>query len=1116
MTKTTLSMYRLAKHDCWRQRRRQNRGDRHNYRSHRGLLLAIKLTFVFTTMVLLDANGRALSQNVTLSAANSPLRDVFAKIENQTGYQFFYKAEVLKDAVPITLQLKNAPVLEAIHQCFAREPLDYYIEDKTVFVTRRPPPATDTTAPRGTHDITGKVTGPDGQPLSGASIQLKNTRLFSVADSNGVFRISAGGNAVLLISHVGYMNQEVAVKGRADVAVTMIPNPKSEQEVVVSIGYGSIAEREVSSAITHISSKDLLTGANNDPMMSIQGKVAGLTVQNNSAADPNSTTSLQLRGVSSRNAGLGPLYVINGVPGGNIDNLNQNDIESIDVLKGGAASAIYGTRGSNGVVLITTKTGTSQSKTLYDVYGANDFATEQLKVLSPQEFLAHGRGTDAGARTNWLRSVTRRPDFAQKHTLQFSGGNTHDNYLATIDYRFADGLDIRSNKKEYGARLNLNHTAANGLFSAGVTVAPRYMMSNVADYSNFNWALTLNPTLPINDSLGNYSYINGGLFAGNPVEDAKVITNYEQIKELDLNGTFKLNILPNLNTVLTIGEISRSNKEQQFTPSTLTSVLLINGGTGRNTASQEQDENTQTSLEWTGNYSLYVKKHSLRLLGGYSYQYFNYQEFDANNQGIPFDALTYNDLGSGSYDQQDGVTGMSSTQNSSALAAFFGRLTYDFDKRYFLTASLRHEGSTKFGADNKWGNFPALSVGWLLSDEKFMYGTTGWLNTLKLRADYGVTGNQDFSSYQSLLTYGGYGYYPFDGVTYQDFGPSQNVNPYLRWEKAINYNVGVDFALFGNRISGSVNYYTRKNQDLLGSYSVPVPPNLQTTTYVNVGTMKNSGIEVQLNAYVVRNKRFSYNVMLAANTNNNDFVSFSNQLYNGGTYQDGIGMPAPGSPGNLERLEEGKRVGSFYILKSAGVDNTGGLLVYDQKNQVISATAASNADRRFAGNGLPKFMASLGNSFTYGKWDLGVFLRGQFGYKIFDSYAFYLGTPAQQTNVNLLTTAYDGGKYSKLTNPKTAAILSDYFLENGNFVKIDNVSIGFTQKFDSKYLHSVRVYATGRNLHAFTKYKGGDPDAVPVNGLWPGAAGTLDVNHNLALNYYPSALQLLLGVQVQF
>ena len=736
-------------------------------------------------------------------------------------------------------------------------------------------------------------------------------------------------------------------------------------------------------------------------------------------------------------------------------------------------------------------------------------------MLSPESFLAHNRGIDAGARTNWLKAVTRRPDFSQKHTLQFSGGNIRDNYLATIDYRYADGLDIRSNKKEYGARLNLNHTAANGLFSASVTVAPRYEMNNLADYSNFNWALTLNPTLPVYDSVGNYNYINGGLFAGNPVEDAKMIIDYEQLKELDLNGTFKLNILHNLNTVLTIGEISRSNKEQKFTPSTLSSVLLINGGTGRNTASQEQDENTQTSLEWTGNYSLAYRKHSLRLLGGYSYQYFNYQEFDANNQGIHFDALTYNNLGSGVYNQQEGVVGMGSTQNSSALAAFFGRLTYDFDKRYFLTASIRHEGSTKFGTNNKWGNFPALSAGWLISDEKFMTATSGWLNTLKLRGDYGVTGNQDFASYQSLLTYGGYGYYPYDGTTYQDFGPSQNVNPYLRWEKAINFNAGIDFAVLDDRISGSINYYTRKNQDLLGSYNVPVPPNLQTTTYVNVGTMKNSGIEIQLQAYVVRNKRFTYNVMFAGNTNNNDFVSFSNQLYNGGTFQDLVGMPAPGSPGNLQRLQEGKRVGSFYTLKSAGVDNTGGLLVYNQKDQVVSATQASNTDRRFVGNGLPKFMASMGNSFTYGKWDLGVFLRGQFGYKIFDSYAFYLGTPAQQSNVNLLTTAYDGGKYSKLTNPKTAAILSDYFLENGTFVKIDNVSLGYTQKIDSKYIHSVRIYATGRNLHTFTKYKGGDPDAVAVNGMSPGAAGTV-TNNALALDYYPSALQLLFGVQVQF
>ncbi|HTI09237.1 MAG TPA: SusC/RagA family TonB-linked outer membrane protein [Puia sp.] len=1088
----------------------------YNEGSSRSFFLCFKLTFVLTTMTLLNASGRALSQSVTISGANMPLREIFSKIENQTGYQFLYKADLLREARLVTLHIKDVAVTDALHQCLDGQALDFYIEDKTVFVMKRsvpPAAAADTTPGRpALREITGKVVDPGGQPVSSASIQLKDSRTGTAADSNGNFSIHVPLNAAtLLISHVGFVNREVAIGERTALTITLTPNPVSEQEVVVRVGYGTMAQREVTSAITHVSSKDLLPGANNDPLMAIQGKVSGLTVTNTAAADPNSTTSLQLRGVSSRNAGLGPLYVINGVPGGNIDNINQNDIESIDVLKGGAASAIYGTRGSNGVVLITTKTGSSQSKTLYDVYLADNIVTDQLKVLSPGEFLAHNRGTDAGARTNWLRALTRRPDLTQKHTLQFSGGSARDNYLATIDYRNANGLDLRAGKQEYGARLNFNHTSSNNFFSANLTVAPRVMKTNVADNSSFNvfnWGLTLNPTLPIYDSLGNYKYINGGLFAGNPVEKLKLEQSQQQIKELDMSGTFKVNILPNLNTVLTIGEVYQSLKALYFSPSTLSTTMLINGGNGRNDAKQDMGENTQLSLEWTGNYSLFIGKHSLKLLAGYSYQHFSYQDFNAENQNIPFDALSWNNLGSGIYDQQPGVSGVGSSQNSSALAAFFGRVTYDFDKKYFLTASLRREGSTKFGTDNKWGNFPALSAGWLLSEEKFMQSTSRWLNMLKIRGDYGVTGNQDFPSYQSLLTYGGYGFYPYNGTYYQDFGPSQNVNPFLRWEKAINFNWGIDFGLLDNRISGSINYYTRKNQDLLGNYNVPVPPNLQTTTYVNVGTMKNSGIEIQVNAGIVRSRDFSYDLMLAGNTNDNKLVSFSNQLYNGGTFQDGVSMPAPGSPGNLQRLQEGVRVGSFYTLHAAGVDSSGGLQVYNQKGQIISATQANNDDRRFVGNGLPKFMASMGNNFRYKQWDLSIFLRGSFDYKIFNTYAFYIGTPAQQANVNLLTSAYDGSKYSKLTNPKTVAILSDYFLEPGSFVKVDNVTLGYTRHFSSKYLHSARVYATGRNLHTFTKYKGGDPDLIPLNGLWPGV--------NNSLNYYPSALQLVFGLQVQF
>lgn len=1069
----------------------------------------IRIAFLLTVISVLNIEAKARSQDITLSVTNYALKDALLKIGGQASYDVFYDVNLFKLSRPVTLHVRNAPIRTALDLCFQGQPLDYYLEGSTIFVIKKSETQLAETSVAPFRVITGKVLSEKNEPLSGTTVWLKGSKSGTQTDDKGEFRIDVpDNNAVLLFSHVGYANKEVPVGDKTALTVTLAPSSSSlDNVVVVGVGYGSIQSREVTSAISHVSAKDMLPGANNDPLMGIQGKVAGLTVANTAAADPNSTTSLQMRGVSSRIGGLSPLYVINGVPGGNIDNINQNDIESIDVLKGGAASAIYGTRGSNGVVLITTKRATPQAQTLYDVYGAMGFATNTLKVLSRDQFLAHNRGADAGANTNWLKAVTRRPDFSQKHTLQFSGGSDRDNFLASIDYRDANGLDLRASKREYGARLNLNHISTNKLFQATVTVAPRYAKTNVADYNQFNWALTLNPTIPIYDSLGNYKYINGGLFAANPVEQAKLVLDQQEIKELDINGSFRFNLLPNLNTIVTIGEVSSSFKTLNFTPSTLTTQQLINGGSGRNSASQKQEENDQKSLEWVGNYNLNIQKHSVRLLGGYSYQYFNYQEFDAKNEGMPFDAVTWNNLGSGLYDQQEGVVNMGSNQNSSTLIAFFGRLTYDFDKRYFLTASLRHEGSTKFGNGRKWGDFPAVSAGWMLSDEKFMHAK--WINELKLRGDYGVTGNQDFDPYQSLLTYSGYGFYPYNGTTYQVYGPSQNVNPYLHWEKAINFNAGVDFGMFDNRLSGSLNYYRRTNKDLLGSYNVPVPPNLQSTTYVNVGTMKNSGIEIQLNVAAVRTKSFQYNVSFTGATNNNKFVSFSNQLYNGGTFQDGVGMPAPGSPGNLQRLQEGVRVGSYYTLHAAGVDNNGVLQVYDQKGQVIPATQANNDDRRFVGNGLPKFMASLGNSFSYKNWDLGIFLRGNFGYKIFNTTAFYLGTPAQQMNANVLTSAYDSkSRYSKLTSPSTVAILSDYFLEPGAFVKLDNVSLGYTKTFHIQHLKSIRVYMTGRNLHTFTKYTGGDPDLIPITGLWPGVNNTL--------SYYPSALQLLLGLQVHF
>lgn len=953
--------------------------------------------------------------------------------------------------------------------------------------------------------ITGKITSPNGEAVAGASVTNKTTNKGVQSNSEGVYSIAATKGNTLVFSSVNFKEQSVVVGDNNTIDVKLELGTSTLDEVtVVSIGYGTLNKREVSSAVTHLGPKDLLSVAANSPLMSIQGKVAGLSVTNTNAGDPNSTPSIQLRGVSSRSAGLGPLFVINGVPGGNLDNINQNDIESIDVLKGGAASAIYGTRGSNGVILITTKKGSSEPRLFYDGYVSFDWTTNKLDVLSKEAFLANKRGVDEGNSTDWMKAVTRDAAVATKHTIQVSGGGARTNYLATLDYRKADGVDLRASKEEYGGRLNINHKSSNNLYEVNVNVAPRYAKTNLAETSGFNYALTLNPTLTPYDANGRYVYITTGFFANNPIEEAKLVQNKQEIKYLDINGSFKLNILRNLSSTVTVGQVSSSFRDLDFTPSVLNRVIR---GTGRSTASQALSENDQKSFEWIGNYNLDIKKHAIKVLGGYSYQYFTGSGFNAANELFPSDVLTYNNLGTGTWNNQAGINNVGSYKNSSKLIAFFGRINYDFDNKYYLSASVRREGSSRFGVGNKWGYFPAGSVAWRISQENFMKNVS-WIDELKLRADYGETGNQEFGNYLSLQLYGGAGYYSYNNTYYQVWGPSQNANPELQWEKAKNFNVGLDFEIFKGLINGSLNYYIRKNENLVGGYNVSIPPNTQGTTFVNVGTMENSGFEIQLNAAPIRNKNFSYNITFAGATNNNKFISFSNQAFRGQKFSDVVGLPAPGSPGNIQRIEEGLRVGNFYMQRSAGVDPTGALLVYNKKGEAIVANKANNDDKQYVGNGLPKFTASLGNTFTYKEFDLSIFLRGAFGYDIFNTYAFYIGTPATQANANTLTSAYDGGKYSKLTNPATYSVPSDYFLENGTFVKIDNISIGYTKQLSNQYVKRVRVYATGRNLHTFTGYTGGDPDLIQVNGLYPGV--------NPSLSYYPATLQLLVGLQLTF
>ena len=636
-------------------------------------------------------------------------------------------------------------------------------------------------------NVSGTVTDASGEPVIGASVVAVDSQGGTTTDIDGNYVVSVDPKGKLRFSYIGFTTQTVAVDGRATINVVLQENTAVLDEVVV-IGYGTMDKKELTSAISHVGEKDFLSVSSLDPSMMIQGKVPGVSITNTGAGDPNNQASIQIRGVSSRSAGLGPLIVVDGVPGGNLTNINPNDIASFDILKDGAASAIYGTRGSNGVILVTTKKGAKDGQTHASYSGTFswDKVKEELDMMNAQEYrdvrLGWGdTGVDLGGNDNWLDAVTRT-GFTMRHTLTLSGGNEKSNYRVSADYRNANGIDLRSHREEYGARASVSHTTKGGLFTISANIAPRIIYRDNADWSVFRNAIEANPTTPIMNPENPNSYYNfqGQVVGSNPVELMKLEKDHADTKLLDWDGTLKLNLLPlfmpnakysqNLSTQVTFADHQYSNNNTWFRPST--STLAINSGYDGE-GSRSYSKERQYILEWLANYNISIKKHNIKAMAGYSYQYSQYSGFNVENKDFPNDGLGADNIGSGDLAKEEGEVLMGSYKNDAKLIAFFGRVSYDFDGKYLLTASLRHEGSSKFGANHKWGNFPAVSAGWRISEEEFMKGAE-WINDLKIRADYGVTGNQDFGSYLSLNTMTGFGYYYYNGKYFQVWGPSKD------------------------------------------------------------------------------------------------------------------------------------------------------------------------------------------------------------------------------------------------------------------------------------------------------------------------------------------------------
>ncbi len=951
--------------------------------------------------------------------------------------------------------------------------------------------------------VKGTVVDDKGEPLIGAVIRIvgADVSFAAVTDMDGKFSIKVPHkNATLEIKSVGYKTLRVPANGNLN--VTLKEDISDLNEVVV-IGYGTLDKKEVTSAITSIKGKDLMVGVGGaDISGALQGKISGLVMSNTASA--NAGTTFQLRGMTSVNAGRSPLIVIDGFPGGDIRSLSQDDIASIDVLKDASAGAIYGTRAASGVILITTKSGTNTQGKLELTY-SNEFSHKQSynapEMLSGREYAEHNIGTDYGDDVDWWDEMINHKNFSTKHHLSLQYGTDKAQVYTSLYYEKQDGIAIVDSRKDYGGRVNANFKLFDGWLEFKPMVDYRQTSRN-NHWPNFQQALFNNPTRSPYDSNSEtgYNIWQNETLDYNVVADAKLYT-YEGVdKWFKPKMVLKLNIkpIPGLNFQQSLGYENRQWENHTYNPS-YSRTSIEDNHTGSAYLGFSKSE--RITSEGYFSYANEFKKHSVSATAGYSYFEYNSDNFNMSNYNFSVDGVKFWDIGQGT-GLADGKASMASGKDpSEKLFSLFARANYAFDDTYLLSASIRHEGSSKFASKNRWANFWSASAGWRISNEKFMKNIS-WVEDLKLRVGYGVTGNNNFSSsyMANMLGSDAFWYLP-NGNWKKSYGKSQNVNPDLGWEEKKEWNFGIDYSLFGGRLYGKFDYFIRNIDNLLYSVNVPQPPYTQGTQWQNIGKMQIKGWEFEVGGTPVKTKDFTWNSNLNLSHNSGKIKT----LWGNNTYFNGNGFPAPGTPGDAARIEEGSTIGSFFIWKFAGFDDEGNFLLYDKDNNVIPATQKTELDKRYIGNYTPKLIAAWNNTFTYKNWDLGINMRSWIDFDVMNTANMYFGIQGRGNN-NVLKAAY-----TKFNHIKGEKQICDYYLEDGTFLKIDAITLGYTfnmKKLTNNMINKIRLWATCGNVCTITGYSGMNPE-VNITGWDQGT-------EKFWSDYYPTVRTWTFGMQFNF
>lgn len=960
--------------------------------------------------------------------------------------------------------------------------------------------------------ISGKVVDSKGESIIGANIMEKGTSNGTITDFDGNFSLNVSAKSVLQISYIGYKTQEIPVSQlKAGAVITLKEDTEVMDEVVV-IGYGTQRKGDVTSAIASVKAEDFTVGKVGDAADLIKGKVAGLSIAKGSG-DPNATSAIRLRGVISVNGSTTPLILIDGVEG-DLSTVAPENIEAIDVLKDASAAAIYGTRGANGVILITTKTGKREAHTTasYSGYVSASQFGKKLDFMTAEDVRAGKTNfTDKGYDTDWLDAISRT-GFTHNHNFNISGGTKQTTYSADFTYRKEDGVIMNTYAEDIRMRFDVSHWMLNDMLKVNLNMVKKWHKNSATnatatDQSNiYRQAIARNPTAPIYNEDGSYNEDFGVNYYYNPVGMLEERLGNYTYEETRAAGNITFEPIKGWQTNLMLATSRFGAHDKGYNTSDYYGNQL-NQWTGY--AYHTNSESFQNNLELTSKYDLNVGKHRMNAMVGYSYQYYKYEQNYANNYNFPTDFFQWNNLGIGQA-LKEGKAGMGSSASENTLIGFFARVSYAYDNRYNLLVSVRREGSSKFGDNNKWGTFPSASLGWTISNEEFMKGIT-WLNNLKLRAGFGITGVIPNDPYISLTKYAyGSSYYYSDGKWLPGLSVSSNPNPDLRWEKSTEFNVGLDWSVLDNRLGGSIDVYNKKTTDLLFLYTVPTPPNLFNSTLANAGSVRNQGIEVAVNAVPVRTKDFEWKTVVTVSANKNKLLSLSNDMYESNSFMDTGGLWEPINI-TTHRMEEGRALGEFYGLKSVGVSENGLFLIEKPDGEVVEFSndqLKNDEYRQYLGSGLPKVYLGWTNNLSYKNWDLSMQFTSQLGFKILNEpRAFYENNSIAYNRLKSVEEAPYGGQYT-LSSSQPQTFVS-YYLEDGDFLKLTNLTIGYTFpiKKNNKYIKRVRAYLSGDNLFCITGYSGLDPE---LSNWYPTSAG-ID-----ARDKYPSIRSFTFGLNLTF